>query len=68
MIHQSRITNQIRKHLTSSHLSTYRICKDTGLDQANLSRFIRGRQGISVETIEKLSQYLNLNLTKGHAP
>jgi hypothetical protein len=56
------------KEKKKSGTSIYRISKDTGIDQAALSRLMKGTKGcISIEKADVLCKYLGLELkpTKG---
>ena len=55
------MSDQIREAIERSGLSRYRICKDTGIDKAALSRFMAGT-GITTDTIDKLADYLDLEI------
>ena len=55
------MSDQIREAIEGSGLSRYRICRDTGIDQAAMSRFMAGT-GITTDTIDKLADYLDLEI------
>jgi transcriptional regulator with XRE-family HTH domain len=56
-------SDQLRKAIDNSNLSRYAICKEIGVPQSLLSRFMHGKGGLSVETIDKLCKLLRVNLT-----
>ncbi len=58
-----RFSDQIRRAVDSSGLSRYRICKDAGIDQATFSRFMTGKVGLSIPTLDALADVLGLNIT-----
>ena len=58
----SHLLNEVRKAMKSSELTNYRIAKDTGITQSQLSRFARGERGLNVESIEWLADYLGLEI------
>ncbi|MGZ0172970.1 MAG: helix-turn-helix domain-containing protein [Planctomycetales bacterium] len=58
----SELLNQIRQAIEASGVSRYRISQDTGIDQGHLSRLMNDKGGTSVETVEKLCQYLELEV------
>lgn len=62
------IKQQLEAYMRGSGKSAYRICKDTGLDQAAMSRFLSGKQGFDLSTIDKLADYLDLELTHRKPP
>lgn len=57
------ISDQIRDAITSAGVSRYEICKQTGINQATLSRFMNETGGMSVQTLDKLGKYLGLEIT-----
>jgi len=58
---RTKMSDQIREAIEGSGLSRYRICRDTGIDQAAMSRFMAGT-GITTDTIDKLADYLDLEI------
>jgi predicted XRE-type DNA-binding protein len=56
------ISSQLREHIKKSHLSQYRIAKNIGVSQAVISRFMTGRSGLSLNTIDKIGAELGLKL------
>lgn len=59
-----RFTDQLRFHIEESGLSTYRLEKETGVNNSILSRFLRDERGLSMDVIDRLCQYLGLRLVK----
>ena len=55
------IIETIKKQIEKSGLSRYQIWKDTGVDQATLSRLMHGKT-ITVETADILCKYFKLEL------
>jgi hypothetical protein len=56
------ILNDIRKAINTSGTSRYRISKDTGLSESHLSQFMDGSKGLSVEALELLADYFELEI------
>jgi hypothetical protein len=57
------LTDQIRDAVKASKLTHYRICKETGIDPASMSKFLSGeRQGLSMNAINKLAALLKLRI------
>ncbi len=56
------ILNQIRKVIESSDVSRYRIAKDVGIDQGQMSRLMNGQSSLSLEALERLCDYLDLEI------
>jgi transcriptional regulator with XRE-family HTH domain len=57
-----KLTDQLRSSIDGADMSRYAICKAVGLDQSTLSRFMAGKAGLSVETIDKIGELLRLQL------
>ena len=62
------LLDQLRQAIRKSGRTAYRIAKDAKVDEGNLSRFLSGQAGASVETAEKICKYLGfrLSLIKTH--
>ncbi len=58
----SKLLDEIRAAILKSGLSRYRIAKDTGIGQPQLSRLMTGERGLSIEAIERLADYLELQI------
>jgi predicted transcriptional regulator len=56
------VSDQLRAIVASCGLSRYRIAKSTGIDQAALSRFLSGERGLSSEALDKLGEFLDLEV------
>lgn len=56
------IADQLRRHIRRSPLSRYRICKEAEVDQGNLSNFMSGTRGLSLDTLSRLCGVLGLKL------
>jgi len=57
-----RISDQLRAAIDDSGLSRYRICKEIGLDQSTMSRFMSGEHGLSLDVIDRLGEFFGLTL------
>jgi transcriptional regulator with XRE-family HTH domain len=55
--------DQLRQAIDNSKLSRYAICKQIDIPASLLSRFMNGKGGLSVETINKLCALLHVRLT-----
>ncbi|HEX4000188.1 MAG TPA: helix-turn-helix transcriptional regulator [Pirellulales bacterium] len=58
-----KFTDQIRRAIEDSGVSRYQIAKHTGIEQSVLSRFMNGRLGFTLETLDKLADYLQFSLS-----
>jgi transcriptional regulator with XRE-family HTH domain len=59
----SRILQQIRKAIEASDKTRYRLSKETGIAQSQLSRLMTGQEGLSYENLEKLADALGLEIS-----
>ena len=59
------ISEQIREAIRNAEVSRYRISKETGISEPVLSRFLKGKAGISLDT---LGEYLGLDITTRKTP
>jgi len=57
------VTKQMHRILAECGLSRYEIAKRSGVSEATLSRFVNRQQGLSTDTLDKLAEVLNLELT-----
>jgi transcriptional regulator with XRE-family HTH domain len=55
--------NEIKAIMDEKGVTAYRLSKGTGIDKAALSRFFSGERGMSVESIDKLLDYLGYEMT-----
>ena len=55
------IVETIRKHIKACGKTRYRICLDTGVDEATLCRIVAGK-ACSTETADILLKYFGLEL------
>ena len=53
---------QLAKAIEYSDVTRYRISKDTGINQSVLLRIVKGTGGCNLETLDKLCEYLGLEL------
>jgi transcriptional regulator with XRE-family HTH domain len=60
---KTSISDQVRKAINAAGVTRYRIAQDTGVDEATLSRFVNGERGLSLPVLDKLADYLGLELS-----
>ena len=58
----TRILDAICEAIEASDNTRYRIAKDTGISQTQLSRLMSGERGLSIDTLERLADYLELKI------
>jgi plasmid maintenance system antidote protein VapI len=56
------LTTTIKKAIENSEQNRETIARETRIDRAVLSRFVRGEKGISLSTADKLADYFGLEL------
>ena len=57
------VSDQLRNIIENHELSRYRICKETGIDAGQLTRFMQGITGLTMDTLDKLGKLLDLEIT-----
>lgn len=60
-----KLSEQIRRAVDGCGMTRYAISKETGIDQATLCRFMSGERGLPMKTLDKLADFLDLNITAG---
>lgn len=63
MANPKKLSDQLRRALKNSEKSCYRISQETGIPEGNLSRFIHGKAGFSIDSLDKLCKCLSLKLS-----
>jgi ribosome-binding protein aMBF1 (putative translation factor) len=63
-----RLSDQLRAAIDASGMSRYAVAKAISLDQSTMSRFMSGKSGLAVETIDKLGRLLGLKLVTTGRP
>jgi transcriptional regulator with XRE-family HTH domain len=57
-----KVFDQIRSAILKSGETRYRIAQETGIGQPQLSRLMSGECGLSVEALERLADFLGLEI------
>ena len=57
-------SDRLRAAIEQAGVTRYQIAKDTGVDQATLSRFVVSGRGLSIEAVDKLCEYLDLEIVE----
>jgi transcriptional regulator with XRE-family HTH domain len=55
-------SDQIRQAVDASGKSRYRLCKEIGVDQSTLSRFMSGERGLTTPVLDRLADALGLEI------
>jgi transcriptional regulator with XRE-family HTH domain len=64
-IGRAKLSDEIRLAIDASGMSRYRVCKEIGLPESTLSRFMSGQGGLAVKTLDKIADLLDLHITAG---
>ena len=62
MAKKQPLSEQLRRAVQQADLTRYEISKRTGIAQSILSRFVNQGAGLSLDSIDKLCDYLGLGL------
>jgi transcriptional regulator with XRE-family HTH domain len=54
--------NRLKEVLKREGVTAYRLWKDLGIDQGQLSKFFHGKVNISMEMLEQIADYLGYDL------
>ncbi len=58
----SRILDEIRRAIRRSPKTRYRLWKETGIPESQLSRLMTGEKGLSFDSLERLAEALGLEI------
>jgi hypothetical protein len=61
----SSLSDDLRAAIDRSPLSRYRICKEVGLDQACMTRFMARRVGLQTKNSDAIGRLLGLRIVQG---
>ena len=68
MTSKATFREQLRREIRRSGLSAYAIAKKTGIQQSQLSRFMSGERGLSLEGIDAVCELIGLQLVAAGKP
>jgi transcriptional regulator with XRE-family HTH domain len=63
-----KMTDQVRQAIDDSGLTRYRIAQDTGIDESSLAKFYNGHRGLSLDSLDRLCEYLGLRVVADIKP
>ncbi len=58
------MSERLKAAIEASGVSRYRIAQDTEIAESALSRFMSGERGLSMEALDRLLEYLNLEVVE----
>ena len=61
---RTKLTDQIRQAVDASELSRYGICKELGIEQSSMSRFMANAGGLSIDNLDRLAGLLELDIVQ----
>jgi len=63
-----RFSDEIREAIRRSEFSCYRICRETGIDKGNLSRFMNQVHGLGIDALDRIAELINLHAVTSKSP
>ena len=57
-----KLSDQIRQAVDSSGMTRYAICKQIGMDQGTMSRFMSAKTALSLENVDRIGDCLGLTI------
>jgi transcriptional regulator with XRE-family HTH domain len=67
-IRSKKLSEQLRAAIDASEMTRYRIALEAEIDHATLSRFMNGKGGLSVDSMDRLGECLGLELVAKRRP
>lgn len=61
---KKKLSDQLRAAIDASDMTRYRIAVKAGIGHATLSRFMNGKAGLSVESMDRLGEILDLAIVE----
>ena len=62
---QSKLMSErLKDAIANCGVTRYRIAQDTGIEESALSRFVSGERGLSMEALDRLLEYLGLEVVE----
>ncbi|MBN2180137.1 MAG: helix-turn-helix transcriptional regulator [Deltaproteobacteria bacterium] len=56
------VANRLREILKREKVTAYRLSKDLGIDESQLSKFLGGKVNISLRKLEQIADYLGYDI------
>jgi transcriptional regulator with XRE-family HTH domain len=57
-----KLSEQIRHAIETCGKTRYQIAKETGVDAATLCRFVKGRHGLSLDTLDRVAECIGMEI------
>lgn len=58
------MSRSLKDAISKAEVTRYRIAKETGISESALSRFMSGERGLSMEALDRLLEYLGLEVVE----
>jgi DNA transposition AAA+ family ATPase len=65
---RKQLTDQLRQAIEDCGMSRYEIAKQTGIDESALAKFFNGHRGLSMEALNALGEFLELEIIMRRKP
>jgi hypothetical protein len=62
-----RFSDELRQAVDGCGRSHYRLCKELGIAESTLSRFMSGERGLTMKCLDALAELLDLHVVTGQA-
>jgi len=59
---RQRVTDAVRRAIRTAGVSRHRICREAGIDKASISRFMAGKTGLTLASLDRLADVLGLDV------
>ena len=63
-----QFSDEIRAAVENCDMTRYQIAQRTGIDAAALCRFVQGRAGLSMDSLDRLAECLGLHVYSEREP
>ena len=68
MASKKKLSDQLREAILNADISRYVIWKKTGIAESALSRFVNGKSGLSLDSIDLIAECIGLRLVVDEKP
>ncbi len=60
----TKLSDQVRHAIDESGQTRYQIAKGAAIDESALAKFYNGHRGLSTNALDRIGEYLNLEITR----
>jgi plasmid maintenance system antidote protein VapI len=61
-------SDELRRAVDDCGLSRYCVCRELGIAESTLSRFMSGERGLTTKCLDRLADLLDLHVAAGRRP